>query len=249
LVFLGKEMREHMRSYRLLILAAVFVLFGIMSPATAKYMPELLEAFGGGIVLNLPPVTVTDSYTQFFKNMNGIGVIILLLVFAGTVAGEKVKGPASLILTKNLSRPGFLLAKYAGAALLWTLIYAAGALACQAYALWLFPGESAGHLLLSFSAYWLYGLLLLAFTVLASAAASSHGMAAIGAFAGWGLLMLSMVPLKTAKYSPAALGAYNVEVVTGAVTAGGLLVPALLAAALIALSLGLASWLLSKQEL
>ena len=102
---------------------------------------------------------------------------------------------------------------------------------------------------MSFSAYWLFGLLLLAFTELASAAAGSYGMAALGAFAGWGLLLLSMAPAKIAQYSPAALGSYNVQVITGAASAGGLLIPALLAAALIALSLGLASWLLSRQEL
>lgn len=249
MIFMGKELREHMRSYRFLILGVVFVLFGIMSPATAKYTPELLKAFGGGIVLNLPPVTVLDSYVQFFKNMNSMGVIILLLVFAGTVAGEKSKGSASLILTKNLSRPAFLLAKYLAAALLWSVVYVAGALVCQAYALWLFPGEPAGNLLMSFAAYWLYGLLLLAFALLASTAARSHGTATLGAFAGWGLLMLSMVPVKIAQYSPAVLGSVNVQVITGAMAAGDLLVPSLIAVALIVLSLGLASWTLSRQEL
>lgn len=251
MIFIGKELREHVRSWRLLILGAVFIIFGIMSPATAKYTPDILKMVGtdSGIVINLPPVTITDSYLQFFKNMNGIGVIIILLVFAGIVVDEKVKGSAPLMLTKNISRPSFLLAKYAGAALLWTVIYAAGALVCQGYTLWFFPGGAVSSLFAGFAAYWLYGLLLLAFTLLASAIAKGHGLATLGAFAGWGLLLLSKIPVKIAKYSPAALGSMNLPVIAGATPAGDMLVPAILAVGFIALSLGIASWSLSRQEL
>lgn len=251
LIFTGKEIQEHMRSYRLMILGIVFIIFGIMSPATAKYTPEILKMVSGdtGIAIALPPVTVLDSYIQFFKNMNSMGVIIILLVFAGMVADEKVKGSASLILTKNLSRQAFVLAKFVGAALLWTIIYAIGALVCLGYTVWLFPGAAAGNLLPSFAAYWLYGLLLLAFTTLASTAAKGHGMATLGAFAGWGLLMLSMIPVKIARYSPAALGSYNVPLIAGTVPVVDLLVPMIAAVALICLSLGGAAWSLSRQEL
>lgn len=251
LIFTGKEMREYIRSYRLLILGIVFIIFGMLSPATAKYTPEILKMVGGdtGMSITLPPVTVLDSYVQFFKNINSMGVIIILLVFAGMVADEKVKGSASLILTKNLSRPAFVMAKFFGAAMLWTAIFAVGALVCLGYTMWLFPGDSVANLLPGFAAYWLYGLLLLAFTTLASAAAKSHGLATIGAFAGWGLLMLSMSFQQIAKYSPAMLGAANVPVIAGAMPSGDLLVPMLIAVALIGLSLGGAAWSLSRQEL
>jgi ABC-2 type transport system permease protein len=249
LIFFGKEIREHIRSYRLLILGVVFILFGIMSPATAKFTPELIKALGGGIVLNLPPVSVLDSYVQFFKNLSGIGIIILLLVFAGSVADEKAKGSASLILTKSISRASFLFSKYAGAALVWTAVYGAGALVCQGYTLWFFPGCAVPGLLISFVAFWLYGLLLLALTLLASAIAGSHGLGSLGAFAGWGLLMLSLLPRQIASYSPAALGAMNVQLLNGGIQPNGLIVPAVLALALIGLSLGAAAWSLSRQEL
>ena len=249
--FLQKEIAEHIRTWRLLILSAVFLLFGMISPATAKFTPEILKMAGAdsGMVIQMPPVIVTDSYLQFFKNMNSMGVIVILLVFAGIVVGEKVKGSAQLILTKNISRWAFVLAKYLGGALLWTVVYAAGALVCWCYALWFFPGESAAHLPVAFAAYWLYGLLLLAFTVLASAAARGQGLATLGAFAGWGALLLSMVPPQLAKVSPAVLGSANLAVILSAMPVGDLLVPALLAVALIALSLGGAILALSRQEL
>ena len=251
LIFTGKECTEHIRSKRLLILGLVFILFGIMSPAAAKFMPEILKMAGNdtGVIIQMSPPTVLDSYLQFFKNMNSIAVIVLLLVFAGLVVDEKAKGTASILLTKSLSRPAFLLAKFTAAAVLWTAIYAVSAFICQGYTLWLFPSESARHLLISFAAYWLYGLLLLALTIFASTAAKSHGLATLGAFAAWGLLMLSMIPKKAAAISPASLGAINLQVIAGTMPTSDLLVPAIAAIALIALVLGCASWAITRQEL
>jgi ABC-2 type transport system permease protein len=165
------------------------------------------------------------------------------------VVNEKSKGSASLMLTKNLSRSAFLLAKYTAAALVWTAVYACGALVCQGYTLWFFPGGTAANLLPAFASYWLYGLALLALTLLASTLANGFGIAALGAFAGWGILLLSMIPAGMARYSPAVLGAANVPVISGILPAVDLWIPAAAAIGLIALALGLASWSLTKQEL
>ena len=249
IVFFKKEIKEHFRSYRLLILGIVFVLFGIMSPATAKFTPELLQMLGNGIEIKLPPVTVADSYMQFFKNINSMGIIVLLLMFAGMVADEKTKGTAALILTKNISRTAFLLAKYAAAALLWTVVYVAGALTCQGYTLWLFPDVSASNLVISFGAYWVFGLALLAFTEFSSAVMPGHGLATLGAFIGWGILVLSMLPAKIAVYSPAVLGSNNLQLITGTAQASSLLWPLVIAVAMIGLLLGGAVYLMNRQEL
>ena len=47
-VFLRKELREAVRGNRLLVVCAVFLVLGIISPLTAKYTPELLKALGTG---------------------------------------------------------------------------------------------------------------------------------------------------------------------------------------------------------
>ena len=44
LSFIKKEWMEHLRSGRLLILGMVFMLFGIMNPAIAKFTPWLMES-------------------------------------------------------------------------------------------------------------------------------------------------------------------------------------------------------------
>ena len=43
-VLLIKELREQLRTGRLIAVAAVFVLFGILGPLTDRYMKELIDA-------------------------------------------------------------------------------------------------------------------------------------------------------------------------------------------------------------
>ena len=53
-----KELREQIRTFRLLAVAAVFVLFGILSPVTDRYMKQLLDAVGqqsAGMTFTVPP--------------------------------------------------------------------------------------------------------------------------------------------------------------------------------------------------
>ena len=43
--FIKKEIIEFTRTYKLLALGLVFLLLGIISPLTAKYMPEIISQF------------------------------------------------------------------------------------------------------------------------------------------------------------------------------------------------------------
>ena len=65
IVFLRKEISEFMRSYKLLILFSSFVLVGIISPLTAKYLPEILEwAMGNEQIIEIYP-DASDAWMQF----------------------------------------------------------------------------------------------------------------------------------------------------------------------------------------
>lgn len=45
-VLLQKELREQLRTGRLVAVAAIFVLFGLLGPLADRYMKELLDAIG-----------------------------------------------------------------------------------------------------------------------------------------------------------------------------------------------------------
>ena len=91
------------------------------SPLLAKLTPELFSQIdlGLGAPLQLPDATFLDAYMQFFKNMTQICLIVLVLVLSGTIPHELKSGTAMLMLSKGLSRHGFILSKYAASLLCW----------------------------------------------------------------------------------------------------------------------------------
>ena len=54
-VLLKKELKEQLRTYRLLIVAAVFLLFGLGTPLLIKYTPQLIEMAGEDLIIEMPP--------------------------------------------------------------------------------------------------------------------------------------------------------------------------------------------------
>src|SRR5262245_21834866 len=107
-VFLRKELREAVRSNRLLVVGVIFILLGILSPLGAKYTPDLLKSLGNGVQIILPAPTVNDAIAQFLKNVGGNGVFIAILLALGVVAREKERGTTAFVLTKPLPRQAFL---------------------------------------------------------------------------------------------------------------------------------------------
>jgi ABC-2 type transport system permease protein len=128
---LRKELLEQWRTTRLPVVATVFLLVGLSSPLLARFTPEILEAVGGDqFKIVLPTPTAADAYDQLAKNLGQFGAFIAVLLAMGSVATEKERGTAALILTKPVSRAAFLLAKLVAIAAtlgVATIIAAAGA--------------------------------------------------------------------------------------------------------------------------
>ena len=98
-----KEMQEQWRTYRFLIVAAVFAAFGLASPLLAKFTPEMLKVIPGlppGLLEAIPAPTVTDAISQYVKNMSQFGILLALLVTMGVVVQEKERGTAAFFLTR-----------------------------------------------------------------------------------------------------------------------------------------------------
>ena len=68
LAFTKKELFEFTKTYKLLLLVTVFLIFGFMNPVVAKFTPDLMELLmEEGIKISLPEPTIFDSWSQFFK--------------------------------------------------------------------------------------------------------------------------------------------------------------------------------------
>lgn len=109
-----KEMREHWRTRRFLVVVAVMVVFACLGPLSIKYMPLIMTQVPGvpeGLSDIMPAPDVNMAVAEFLENLSLFGVIMAILVPMGAVVGEKERNTAALILSKPVSRAAFLGAK------------------------------------------------------------------------------------------------------------------------------------------
>ena len=207
-IFLRKELRESLRNNRLLVVVAIFAVFGIISPLTAKYTPELLKSLGtgsGGVTISLPTPTVKDAITQFIKNVAGTGILVAILLPMGLVAREKERGTAAFVLTKPLTRPAFLTAKLLTLGLTLTAGVAVGALATYWYTALLFTPISLGGFFAASLLVLLSLLVYASFTFLGSTLMSAQLPAAGIGIAAWIIISILGAFPGIEHYTPAGL--------------------------------------------
>jgi len=246
---LRKELLEQWRTRRLLVVAVVFTALGIGSPLLARYTPELVKALAGDqFQIVLPPPTAADAVSQFLKNVGQAGVLSAILLAMGSVAVEKERGTAALLLTKPVSRAAFLLAKLlaiASTLLVGLLLAAIGGYYYTAILFEALPplgwAAMAGLLLLGLVAYASLAFLGSALT------RSSLAAAAIGIGALIVLAVVSALPT-VGPFTPGGLNAPGAALAVGK-DAGGVVGPLVVNLAGIAAIFGIAWLAFRRQEL
>lgn len=218
LAFTKKEFREQARTYKWLIVLSVFFLFGLMSPLLAKLTPVLISSMDmGGVTLTLPKPTAMDAYAQYFKNMTQMGIVVLLLIFGGTLSNELVKGTLINILAKGLSRAAVLLSKFTAAVILWSAGFLLSAVTNYGYTVYLFGGVRVPALIFSMFCLWLFGCFIIALILLSSTlTAGSFGGLILSAVTLLILLMVNILP-KAEKFNPVTLASKNTALLNGTV--------------------------------
>jgi ABC-2 type transport system permease protein len=248
-VFTQKELKEQVRTYKGAVVAIILLLFGMTSPLLAKLTPEIFKMADLGVAIKIPDPTYLDAYAQFFKNIGQMVLIILMLIYSGSVVSETTKGTTSIMLTKRLSRSSFVLSKFLSAVIVWTLSYAASAALCIVYTIYLFPSGKPQYLLLSLACMWLFGILTLAIAIFSSAVFKNFALAAVASFCIWGLtLVVSTIP-KVKDYAPALIGTANTQLIGGGLSPDKLLFPVLTGLAATALLMTGACLIFHRREL
>ncbi len=215
-VFFKKETKESIRTYALLIMAVVFAVLGIMNPLVAKLTPELIpKLMPEGINITMPEPSSLDSWSQFFKNIQQMGLIVTMLVFSGSLPNEVAKGTLINLLTKGLSRRAVIFAKYAAMAAIWTLSMAISFVVTWTYTIYFFPDGKAQYVLLAAFWLWTFGAFLLAVLLCAATlVVSSYGSLLISGAAVVALMILNVIPA-VQKYNPLSLAGRNMDLVIG----------------------------------
>ncbi len=192
-ILLRKELLESWRTRRIPVVVGLFLFVGILSPLTARYLPEILKAALGDQATSIPIPTPTtaDAVIQLQKNLAQFGALTAIVLAMGLVASEKDRGTAGFVLTKPASRGAFLTAKVAGLGAVLALGTALAVAVAWAYTAILFePLPPAGWVAFAVLS-WLFLMVWATITFLASTALRSAAAAA-GVGIG-GLLVLSLV--------------------------------------------------------
>ena len=254
-IMLRKELLESLRTFRLPIVAGLFLFTGLSSPVLARYLPEIIELAGGDQlgVIDLPTPTPADAVNQLVKNLAQFGALAAILLAMGLVASEKDRGTAAFILTKPVSRPTFLGAKLAGLTLVLLASTLVAVVAGWVYTAILFePLPVVGWIWLTI----LVTLWLLAFgsiTFLGSVVTGST--LAAGGIGFVGLLAIGIVSAIPGldKFTPGGLLGPATELAANTVTVaqlgGNLWTPIVSTVALIVAAIALSVWSFGRQEL
>ncbi len=138
-----KELIQQWRTQRLLVVMAVFVLFGLTSPIVAKFTPEIIKSAVGSEQLSqiaslFPTPTAADAMAQYIKNITQFGFILAVLLGMNAVAGEKESGTAALILSKPMPRWAFILSKFTAQFMVYALAFLVAGIGAYYYTLILF---------------------------------------------------------------------------------------------------------------
>lgn len=192
--FLQKEWMELTRSGRLLILAILALLFGIMNPAIAKLTPWIMEMAAGslegsGLVLTEVTVDALTSWTQFYKNMP-ILLIIVLLMFSGSFTNEYQKGTFINMVTKGLSRWKIVVSKLLIVVMGWSLVYWGCFGITYGYNAYFWDNGIAENISLAAICYYVMGVWLISLLVLFSTIASGNIRVVLGVGAVYGICYL-----------------------------------------------------------
>ena len=245
-----RELLEQRRTYRLLVVLAVFAVIGIVSPLTALYINELLAALGGGqIGITFPTPTAADAVAQLIKNAGQMGAFVAVLLTMGAVVAEKERGTAAMILTKPATRSAFLGAKVVAIGLLLAGGVALAFGLAAAYTAMLFEPLPVAGVVAGAGLVWLSLAVFAAITFLASTLAPSAIVAGgVGLAAVLGTGMLGAFPA-LAPWMPTGLWSAAQALALGHAPAGDLTGPVLVNAGAVVVAVVLAALAFRRQEL
>lgn len=217
IAFTKKEFIESIRTYKLIIIMTVFLLFGFMNPVVAKVMPEMIQSFlPEGMTITLAPPTALDSWMQFFKNVSQMGFMILVVLNSGLMANEFSKGTLVNVLTKGLARPTVVLSKLFASSVIWTMSYSVCVMITTIYTFYFWKVAYLESLFLALSGLWLFGVLLIALVILGGVLFKS--MAGSLLFTGGIVTILTIINIMpdARPYNPSTISTSNVALLTGA---------------------------------
>mgnify|MGYP006284373041 CR=1 FL=1 len=213
-----KELSEFAATHKLLVSIVLFILIGLGSPLLAELTPLLVQQFGsatpGMEILMTDEPDTTDALLQFHKNFVLLPILVIL-VSMGTVSSEVRHDVAKMVLTKPVSRTGYVLGKFFAPALVYVLCTVVAAICCYIYTEVLFGSVWIAGFAAVTGLFALYLMFYHALTLFLSALFSSTAATAAVALGVYALFsVVNMFP-QAAAYTPGGLSALALQLIQG----------------------------------
>jgi len=203
---LEKEIIEAWRTYRLGVIAALFLVLGITSPVITRYLPDIIRLFAPpNFVVDVPDLGIADVLDQLLKNIVQFGALAAILVAMGSVANEKERGTAAFVLAKPVSRLAFLTAKIVAIGMTFAIAVALGVAGAWIYTQLLFEAQDPLPWVELGLIVWLSTMVYASITFLGSTLMRTSLSAAAVGFFGLIVLSLASVVPDLNPYLPAGL--------------------------------------------
>lgn len=216
-ILVRKELLEAWRTRRLPIVAVLFTVIGMISPLTARYLPEILRAaLGDQLTIPLPTPNAVMALEQLQKNLGQMGALAAIALAMGSVAGELDRGTAALVLAQPATRPAFLAAKLVAVGVVIGVATLLAAAAAWVYTAILFEPLPVGGWVAMAALSWLALTSWAALTFLASAATGSTTAAAGLGFAAWVVASIAAIVPVFDRLLPTGLSIPSIQLAAGA---------------------------------
>jgi ABC-2 type transport system permease protein len=245
---LRKDAREQLKTYRLWIALAVFLIFGITAPLLTKNLPKLIPKTEQFTVIMQDP-TIADAASQYFNYLTQMGLLLVILLSMGCVAAERSQGLLAMVLSKPVRRREILASKLAvnGGMLAGALVI--GTAVFYGYTVLLFEYFPAGKAMLSAvpAAFFLWFILALTvfWSVLAPSSIAAGGLSFLSAVV---LLVVPGLFSASKRYGPSYLMEAGKSIAAGKVGFGEALPSLAVTVGLIVLCLWAALFLFERRD-
>ncbi len=227
--FVKKEFMENTRNYKLFIMLALFFIFGMLGPLTAKFTPQLVASLASDMQITIPEPTALDSWAQFYKNVPSLAFSLMIIIFSGYLSNEYTKGTLIIMLTKGLSRPAVILSKFSVAAAIMTISYWMSFGITYGYTSYFWQGAALPHIFFSAFALWIIGFLYLSILIFGCVLFRQAFPSIIFLLGVTIIMTLLSIPKQLAGYNPLILTLKNVGLISGTVSISEFTIPIVIA--------------------
>ena len=190
-----KELRWQLRTWRLLAVVAVFAITGVSAPLLLHFLPSLIEASGEEMIVQMPDFQTPDAVKSYLDNVGQFGLIAIILAGMGAISTERSSGTMEMTMCKPVGFGAFVAAKFAALGLTLCLALVAGGAGAYIYTVVLFGTPQGAQFVGGTALVGAYLAVVLALTLLASAATRSQLLAGVLSLAAVIVLgVLGVVP-------------------------------------------------------